>query len=117
MLMLVLLWRALLAWLRGDPAGGVFLFGLFSVAGGIVSTIIGVHRTNWGHVFNISYLIGSVWVNLFEGANKTTNGALFFRAPLGEELPIWCSWAALIGLCLICLYMLARKIRGTEVVR
>ena len=26
-------------------------------------------------------------------------------------------WAVLIGLCLVCLYMLARKIRGTEVVK
>jgi hypothetical protein len=76
-----------------------------------------VQRTNWGYVFNISYLIGSVWVNLFEGANKTTNGAVFFRAPQGEELPLWCSWAALAGICVICLYMLARKIRGMEVVR
>ena len=54
---------------------------------------------------------------MFEGANQTTNGAVFFRVPLGEELPLWCCWAALIGLCLICLYMLARKIRGAEVVR
>jgi len=79
--------------------------------------INGVQRTNWGHIFNISYLIGSVWVDLFEGANKTTNGALFFRAPRGEELPIWCSWAGLFALCGICLYMLAKKIRGMEVVR
>ena len=32
-------------------------------------------------------------------------------------LLLWCSWGALAVLCLICLYMLARKIRGTEVVR
>jgi len=62
-------------------------------------------------------LIGSVWVNLFEGDNQTTNGAVFFRATRGEVLPLWCSWAALAVLCMICLYMLARKIRGMEVVR
>ena len=48
------------------------MFGVFFVAAGFGATINGVQRTNWGHVFNISYLIGSVWVNLFEGANKTT---------------------------------------------
>jgi ABC-2 type transport system permease protein len=116
-LILSLLALALSAWVKWKPAAGALMFGVFFVAAGFGATINGVQRTTWGHVFNISYLIGSVWVNLFEGANKTTNGALFFRAPLGEELPIWCSWAALIGLCLICLYMLARKIRGTEVVR
>ncbi len=30
---------------------------------------------------------------------------------------MWCSWAALAVLCGICLYMLARKIRGREVVK
>ena len=58
-----------------------------------------------------------VWVQLFEGSNKTTSGAVFFRVQAGEELPLWCCWIALGVLCLICLYMLARKIRGAEVVR
>ena len=46
-----------------------------------------------------------------------SHGAVFFRVPPGQELPIWCSWACLLGLCGICLYMLAKKIRGMEVVR
>jgi hypothetical protein len=56
-------------------------------------------------------------VQLFEGANKTTNGAVFFRSPIGEEVPLWYCWAGLIAIVLACLYMLARKIRGAEVVR
>ena len=116
-LMLSLLSLALSAWVKWKPAAGALMFGVFFVAAGFGVTINDVQRTNWGHVFNISYLIGSVWVDLFEGANKTTNGALFFRAPRGEELPLWCSWAGLFALCGICLYMLARKIRGLEVVR
>ena len=116
-LILSLLALALSAWVKWKPAAGGLMFGVFFVAGGFGATINGVQRTNWGHLFNISYLIGSVWVQLFEGDDKTTNGAVFFRAPRGEELPMWCSWAALAVLCLICLYMLARKIRGTEVVR
>jgi hypothetical protein len=93
------------------------MFGVFFVAAAFGATINAVERTNWGYLFNVSYLVGSVWVQLFEGANRTTNGAVFFRAPQGEELPLWCCWVALAGLCLICLFMLARKIRGTEVVR
>ena len=81
------------------------------------ATINGVQRTNWGHLFNIGYLVGSVWVELMEGATRTTNGAVFFRVPMGEELPIgWC-WFGLFLLAAACLYMLARKIRGAEVVR
>jgi ABC-2 type transport system permease protein len=116
-LILSLLALALSAWVKWKPAAGALMFGVFFVAGGFGATVNAIQRTSWGSLFNISYLIGSVWVQLFEGSNQTTNGAVFFRAPLGEVLPLWCSWAALIGLCLICLYMLARKIRGTEVVR
>ena len=116
-LILSLLALALSAWVKWKPAAGGLMFGVFFVAAGFGATINAVQRTSWGHLFNISYLIGSVWVRLFEGDSPTTNGAVFFRAPQGEVLPIWCSWAALIGLCMICLYMLRRKIRGMEVVR
>jgi ABC-2 type transport system permease protein len=102
---------------KWKPAAGALMFGVFFVAGAFGAIINGVQRTNWGSIFNISYLVGSVWVQLFEGANKTTSGGVFFRAPIGDELPMWYSWMGLIALCLICLYMLARKIRGTEVVR
>lgn len=115
--LLALLALALSAWVKWKPAAGGLMFGVFFVAGGFGATLNAIQRTNWGSLFNISYLVGSVWVQLFEGSQKSTNGAVFFRAPMGQELPLWCSWASLIVLCLICLYMLARKIRGTEVVR
>ena len=114
---LALLALALSAWVKWKPAAGGLMFGVFFVAAAFGAAVNNVERTHWGHLFNMSYLIGSVWVALFEGANKTTNGAIFFRAPQGEELPLWCCWTALAALCLVCLYMLARKIRGTEVVR
>jgi len=116
-LILALLALALSAWVKWKPAAGALMFGVFFVAAGFGVAVNGVQRTKWGHLFNISYLIGSVWVQLFEGDDKTTNGAVFFRVPLGQELPMWCSWAALFALCGICLYMLARKIRGREVVK
>jgi len=116
-LLLALLSLALSAWVKWRPAAGGLMFGVFFVAAAFGATINGVQRTNWGHIFNISFLVGSVWVELFQGSNKVNNGAVFFRAPAGEELPLWCCWGALIALGLICLYMLARKIRGVEVVR
>ena len=116
-LILSLLALALSAWVKWKPAVGGLMFGVFFVAGAFGGIINGVQRTRWGHLFNISHLIGSVWVQLFEGAHKTTNGAVFFRVWTGQELPLWCCWTALGVLCLICLFMLARKIRGVEVVR
>jgi ABC-2 type transport system permease protein len=115
--LLSLLALALSAWVKWKPAAGALVFGVFFVAAAFGATINGVQRTNWGHLFNIGYLVGSVWVELMEGATRTTNGAVFFRVPMGEELPIgWC-WFGLFLLAAACLYMLARKIRGAEVVR
>jgi ABC-2 type transport system permease protein len=116
-LLLALLALALSAWVKWKPAAGALMFGVFFVAGGFGATINAVQRTRWGHLFNISELIGSIWVQLFEGDNHITNGAVFFRVIEGQELPLWCCWASLAVLALICLYMLARKIRGAEVVR
>jgi len=116
-LLLSLLALALSAWVKWKPAAGGLMFGVFFVAGAFGAVINGVQRTNWGHLFNISYLVGSVWVQLFEGSHKTTTGAVFFRVPAGEELPLGACWAVLGFVCLVCLYMLARKIRGAEVVR
>jgi ABC-2 type transport system permease protein len=114
---LSLLALALSAWVKWKPAAGGLIFGVFFVAAGFGATINGVQRTYWGSLFNIRYLIGSVWVWLFEGNANTSGGAVFFGSPQGEEVPLWCCWTALAALCAICLYMLARKIRGMEVVR
>jgi ABC-2 type transport system permease protein len=116
-LILALLALALSAWVKWKPAAGALMFGVFFVAAGFGAAINQVQRTKWGNLLNINNLIGSVWVNMFEGPNGTSTGAVFFRVSRGEQIPLWCCWAALIGLCLVCLYMLARKIRGMEVVR
>jgi ABC-2 type transport system permease protein len=116
-LILALLALALSAWVKWKPAAGGLMFGVFFVAAAFGAVINQVQRTAWGNLFNISNLIGSVWVQLYEGDHPTTSGAVFFRITPGEQIPLWCSWAALGALCAICLYMLARKIRGAEVVR
>jgi ABC-2 type transport system permease protein len=116
-LLLSLLALALSAWVKWKPAAGALMFGVFFVAAGFGGTINAVQRTKWGHLLQISDLMGQIWIWLFEGNNPTTNGAVFFRVTQGEELPLWCCWAAILVLAGICLYMLARKIRGAEVVR
>jgi hypothetical protein len=116
-LALSLLALALSAWVKWKPAAGALLFGVFFVGASFGAAINTVERTNWGYLANVSYLVGSIWSQLFEGSNKTTNGAVFFRSPIGAELPMGCCWAALAAVCGLCLYLLARKIRGAEVAR
>jgi ABC-2 type transport system permease protein len=115
--LLVMLALALSAWVKWKPAAGAMMFGVFFVAAGFGVAINGVQRTKWGHLLNISHLLGSVWVDLVEGKVEGGKGAVFFRVVAGEEIPVWCCWAVLAGLCLVCWYMLQRKIRGAEVVR
>ncbi len=116
-LILALMALALSAWVKWKPAAGALMFGVFFVAAGFGVAVNEVQRTKWGHLFNISALIGSVWVQLFGADPAVNNGGVFFRMPAEEQLPLWCCWASLATLCLICLYMLARKIRGAEVIR
>jgi ABC-2 type transport system permease protein len=114
---LALLALALSAWVKWKPAAGALMFGVFFVAAGFGAAINAVQRTKWGHLLNISRMIATVWVDLFEGPQHSSSGGVFFRIAQGEEIPLWCCWGSLLFLCGVCLYMLARKIRGMEVVR
>jgi ABC-2 type transport system permease protein len=118
-LVLSLMALALSAWVKWKPVAGALLFGILFVAGGFSRMVNNLLDTRWGYVLNIRHLIGSVWVSIFEEPIKRGAGAAFFGigSAAEENLPIeWC-WVSLIGVCLICLYLLARKIRGVEVVR
>jgi ABC-2 type transport system permease protein len=114
---LSLLALALSALVKWKPAAGALVFGVYFVGAAFGAVINNVQRTHWGSLFDLGYIVGSVWVRLMEGASRTTDGAIFFRSPQDAVLPIgWC-WFAIFVLAGSCLYMLARKIRGTEVVR
>jgi ABC-2 type transport system permease protein len=116
MLVLSMLALALSAWVKWKPVAGALLFGVFFVMGGFAAAINGILRTRWGNLLNISHLIGSVWVSLFERPMHRGAGAVFFRVSGGEGIPVWACWVALGGIILACLWILSRKIRGVEVV-
>jgi ABC-2 type transport system permease protein len=117
MLVLSLMALALSAWVKWKPAAGALLFGIFFVSSGWAAAVNSVLRTKWGRLTDISYLIGAAWSTLFDAPGSRGSGTVFYRVPEGEEIPLWCCWAMLIGICLFCLYLLARKIKGAEVVR
>ncbi len=116
-LILSLLSLALSAWVKWKPVAGGLLFVVFFVGTGFAAAINAILGTKWGHLINLSHLIGTVWVWLFEEPMKRGAGAVFFRVQSGEEIPIWTAWAALIGICLLCLWLLGKKVRGVEVVQ
>jgi ABC-2 type transport system permease protein len=114
-LVLTLLSLALSAWVKWRPVAGALLFGVFFVAAGFGASINAVMRTKWGHLINLSYLIGTVWNGLFD--LKPGDGALFFGVPVSEDISMVACVTVLAAVCLFCLYLLTLKIRGAEVVR
>lgn len=115
--LLSLLALALSAWVKWKPAAGALVFAVYFVGAAFGAVVNAVQRTNWGSLFNLGYVVGSVWVRWMEGATRSTDGAVFFRSPQEQSLPIgWC-WFVIFLIAGACLYMLSKKIRGTEVVR
>jgi ABC-2 type transport system permease protein len=116
-LVLSLLALSLSAWVKWKPAAGALVFGVFFVASGFGGAINQMEDTVWGSLLSINTLVGTIWVNLFTGGDRESNGGTFFRVPPGQHLPAWCCWMMLGLVCVILLSMLRRKIRGAEVVR
>jgi ABC-2 type transport system permease protein len=114
-LVLTLLALALSAWVKWRPIAGALMFGVFFVAAGFGAAVNGVMRTRWGHLINLSYLIGTVWNGLFK--LQPGDGAVFFGVPASEDISMLACVTVLAAVCLFCLYLLTLKIRGAEVVR
>jgi ABC-2 type transport system permease protein len=115
MLVLALLALALSAWVKWRPVAGALMFGAFFVSSGFAAAASAVMRTKWGHIIDLTYLVGTVWNGLFNPPVR--DGAVFFGVPVSEQIPVPVCVAALACVCLFCLYLLAVKIRGAEVVR
>ena len=116
-LVLSFLSLAISASVKWKPAAGALLFGAFFVMAGFGAAMNEILRSRWGGLINIRTLMATVWVALFEPPERRGLGAVFFRIPESAKIPLWCAWAALLTICLLCVYMLVRKIRGAEVVR
>jgi ABC-2 type transport system permease protein len=116
-LVLSFLALALSAWVKWRMVAGALLFGVFFAAAAFGTVINHTLNTRWGHLINLSYLIGTIWTELFEQRLRRGPGAVFFRVRPSEELPVWAAWAALIAICAFCAWLLNKKVRGVEVVR
>lgn len=116
-LILSLLALAFSAWVKWKPFAGALLFITFFVGAGMANAANQILNTRWGHLVNLSHLIGTVWLRLFGEPAALGAGAVFFRVQPGGETPLWAAWGALFGLCAICLRLLSKKVRGMEIVR
>ena len=115
-LVLSLLVLALSAWVKWRPVAGGLLFMIMFVGAAFANAFNQILDSRWGHLVNLSHLIGTVWLWLFGQPLELGSGAAFFRVQPGEAMPIWTVWGALLAYCLLSLWMLARKVRAVEIV-
>jgi ABC-2 type transport system permease protein len=101
---LSLLAMALSAWVKWRVVAGALLLALMFFGAGFAQAINTLLRTDYGHLFNVGYLMNTVWASLFQ-MDKNHN------------IPVAEAWIALLVYCGICLGLLMRKVRAYEVVR
>jgi hypothetical protein len=121
-LLLALLSQAISALVKWRVVASAALLGIFfipSVFGEVVNTLF---ETRWGHIISLGALMKNVSSGLFGSFVQTTGQITEFdgevaRQVILSEPPLWCCWAAMFVICVICLALLSRKVKAYEVVR
>ena len=108
--LLSLLALALSAWVKWKVLGSLALMAAFFVPAGMGEVFNVVTRMRWGRLLNPGYLITVIWNDLFRDA-------LHFHAASWENIPVPMAWASLLSMCLLCVWVLNRRLRAREVVR
>ena len=101
---LALIALALSAWVKWRIAAGALIRGVFFAGAGFGAAINDVMRTHYGALINLSQVVHTIWSDLF-------------RHDAGLELSATEAWTVLGVTCVLCLVLLAKRIRAFEVVK
>jgi ABC-2 type transport system permease protein len=101
---LSLLALAVSAWVKWKPVARIVLLIVFFVMNGFARVLDLALGTWWGALLSLRLVIATIWAGLF-------------GLELPTRMPPGAAWAALIGGSLLCLGLLARRVRAYEVVR
>jgi ABC-2 type transport system permease protein len=101
---LCLLAMALSAWVKWRIIAGALMLGVFFLGAGFGQAVNAVMGTTYGSLIDIGHLMAVVWTNLFRQHTRLST-------PIGE------AWISLLVICLICLWLLMRKVRAYEVIK
>jgi ABC-type transport system involved in multi-copper enzyme maturation permease subunit len=105
---LSILCLALSSWVKWRVVATGIIFAAILVPAGVGAIVSAVLRTRWGFLFNIPFMMSSLWYRLL-GAPDTFNPE--------RILPTTAIAIMLIVFCLLCISMLNARIRAREVVR
>ncbi len=96
---------AMSAWVKWKIAAGALILSVFFAGAGFGAAINGVMRTNYGTLIDLSQDNWILWAKLF----RITDANL--------RLDAWDAANALAVTCVICLWLLFKKVRAFEVVK
>ncbi len=102
--LLSLIAMAISAWIRWKTAAGAAILGVFFLGAGFGTAINAVLRTKYGSLINLTEVIRTLWSGLF-------------RQHLDSGLDTLDAWNVLAVTCLLCLWLLFKKVRAFEVVK
>jgi len=101
---LALLAMALSAWVKWRIVAGALLLAVMFFGAGFGQAVNAVLRTDFGYFFNLPYLMGTVWIALFQ-------------VDMEQSISITQAGVAILLYCMVCLWLLLRKVRAYEVIR
>jgi ABC-2 type transport system permease protein len=104
-LVMTLISLAISAYVKWKPIARLGLFFLYIVAAGFGTLLSLTLKTKWGMLFNIAW-------------DFNIAGRGMFGLPRDVlDIPPAAAWIVLVLVCLICVFLLQRKVRAYEVVR
>jgi len=114
-LFLSLMALALSAFVRWRMVASALQFGIFLCAAGFSEAINAVMQTKAGYVINIGHVIGTIWMRLFRANTRDTIWRGLFSVS-ERSMPEWQAWLVLAAVCMVCVLLLEKRLRGREVV-
>lgn len=101
------------------------LLGIFFVPGAFSGIVNELFETRVGHLFSLWTSMVNIWSGMFwrfeassvieKAVGRPGHGRLIEVVIL--EPPLWCSWLVVAFVCLICVWLLSRKVRAYEVIK
>ncbi|HEX8853412.1 MAG TPA: hypothetical protein VF754_07995 [Pyrinomonadaceae bacterium] len=122
--LLSLLSLAVSAWVRWRVVAGGAILGLFLIPSAFGNVVNGLFMTMMGNLISPDALMKNIWRGLFGHFTREIGrfniedawGRSFTDVVLREP-PLWACWLVVAMICLVCLLLLARKVRAYEVIK
>ena len=103
-IVLSLIGLALSAWVKWKIGAGALVLGVIFAGAGFGTAVNSLMRTNYGALIDLTQVAHTIWSYLF-------------RYDTGTEMSVSSAWIVLAVTSLLCLWLLAKRIKPFEVIK